>query len=138
MTPAEIEAKAKQLRAVKRDLATVLASGVAPTLMPLGDQMRRASEAEARAAERRMRRAMLGSCECGEVAGEAVCPWCDREDLPADLLALGAAARHEERVRRTERNVRKALAAITEQKSKIANRFEKRRARSRRWIAKTP
>jgi hypothetical protein len=27
-----------------------------------------------------------------------------------------------------------ATTPITEQKSKIANRFEKRRARSRRWI----
>jgi hypothetical protein len=52
------------------------ASGVALTIAPLCERARRASEAETRAAERRMRRAMLGSCECGEVAGEAVCPWC--------------------------------------------------------------
>lgn len=134
------------LRALDSDLARL--AGLDPHLPAMihaRAAMREASEAEQRAARRKFDRLALGGCPCGEVAGEAWCPWCDREDLPANLRAAGAAAHREERVRRAERDVLKALAAIAEQKPKIQlhaprkpNRRERRRALSRRWIAKTP
>lgn len=111
-----------------------------PAMSHVRAAMRAASEAEERAARRRFERAMLGGCRCGEVHGMDECPWCDDDALPVELRAAGAAMRREARVRTAEQEVRDALAKIAEQRPKIElraprkpNRFERRRARSRRW-----
>lgn len=116
-----------------------------PAMAHVRAAMRAASEAEQRAAERKARRLMLGSCECGEVAGEAECPWCDDEALPADLREAGARVLRVSRARQADRDAQEALAKLTTEAPKALqlhaprppNRHERRRARSRRW-GKTP
>ena len=108
----------------------------APLLAHLRAQMRAASEAETRAAERRMRRAMLGSCECGEVAGEALCPWCDLglTKTPADH-ALDEQRRAERRdaIAKAMAELRPGPVVQSPGAPRPPNRHERRRARSRRW-----
>lgn len=78
------------------------------------------------AAERKMKRAMLGGCECGYVRGEDVCPQCDlgmalppaaKPSVDEIVKAIGKL-----RMRPTPRSEGRPL-----------NRFERRRAASRRW-----
>lgn len=118
--------------------------GIPPTALlvgadhPLLDlwraQAREKVAEEERAARRRLERAQLGGCPCGEVAGEARCPWCDG-GLPAGLRSLGDQAAR-------ARGLQEALAAIAPSPRPRAespgatrppNRAERRRARSRRW-----
>jgi hypothetical protein len=94
----------------------------------------------ARLAERKMKRTMLGGCECGEVAGDALCPWCDRDDLPEHLRAAGTMLRQRDRAR-GKIDVAKVAEALVSKPPKTGaqaaprapNRFERRRASSRRW-----
>lgn len=101
-------------------------------------------EAESRAARRRFDRVALGGCPCGEVTGEALCPWCDNETLPEGMREAGARLSRAGRARQAERDVRDALAKMMADlrprpkaepfgATRSPNRHERRRARSRRW-----
>lgn len=100
----------------------------------------RARAVEERRLRRKLERATLGCCPCGEVAGEAECPWCDG-GLPLGLRDAGAAMRRRDGAKGTidPAEVIKALAAAKIAEDLCAtngeprNRFERRRARSRRW-----
>ena len=95
---------------------------------------------EERALKRKMTRAMLGGCECGEVVGDALCPWCDRDDLPEHLRAAGTMLRQRDRARGKidVAKVVEALAGVAKVepvrdcKTRPANRFERRRDAARR------
>lgn len=129
------------LRALDSDLARL--AGLDPHLPAMihaRAAMREASEAEQRAARRKFDRLALGGCPCGEVTGEALCPWCDREDLPEALREAGISVRRASRVRQVEQEMRDALAKIAAgprllqlHAPRKPNRFERRRAASRRW-----
>jgi hypothetical protein len=93
----------------------------------------RAQHHDAAAAERKMKRAMLGGCECGYVRGDDVCPVCD--------LGIGDAAREGAR---EVADLAAAMEALAPKKKRAValtahtpNRFERRRAaaraRSGRW-----
>jgi hypothetical protein len=101
--------------------AATAAAGLAPPLAPLRAQMHAIHARERRAA----RRKMIGSCECGEVAGEAWCPYCDG-GLPRPPLP----AREQMALAKLVAEAPKVLQPHTPHKP---NRHERRRAMSRRW-----
>jgi hypothetical protein len=139
-----VTALVEALRGIDRDLVAILgADPHAPGLIAYRAQMREASEAEQRAAQRRFERLMLGCCPCGETAGEAECPWCDG-GLPPGMRDAGIALRQRQRAQGVIDAFHKTLAEARIEKAKIAadmmadaprppNRKERRRARSRRW-----
>ena len=117
-----------------------IARDVACRLTHLSPDLRAKLAQQQALAERKMKRTMLGGCECGEVAGEAVCPWCDRDDLPEHLRAAGTMLRQRDRAR-GKIDVAKAVEAlagvakvepIRDCKTRPANRFERRRDAARR------
>jgi hypothetical protein len=100
-----------------------------PHLPAILGAMVRAPRHDAAAAERKMKRAMLGGCECGYVRGEDVCPQCD--------LGIGDAAREGAR---EVADLAAAMEALAPKKKRTValtarplNRFERRREKSKRW-----
>jgi len=92
-------------------------------------RVRATQDAETKAARRRWERATLGCCPCGFVKGEGMCPVCD--------LGMTVPPSHWPR-----RDIEDALAkasAVTISAARVEpwvrppNRYERRRARSRRW-----
>jgi hypothetical protein len=110
-----------------------------PAMAHVRAAMRAATEGEARAARRRLERVTLGGCPCGEVAGEALCPWCDDATLPEGLRMACAMMRRRARARGKldVEAVVKALAPKPKAEpagaTRSPNRHERRRAASRRW-----
>lgn len=103
------------------------------------DAVVRAKHRDARASERKMKRVMLVCCPCGFVNGEDYCPWCD-DGIPT---TADVAAREKQDAERRE-TVRKAMEALAPRPKadgvplpgnvpRAPNRFERRRAASRRW-----
>lgn len=89
------------------------------------------------AKERALKRRMLGGCECGEVTGETLCPWCDDETIPSDVRAFAIRAQQRARAREVV-DVEAVLKALAKDppRETIAptgprNRFERRRAAAR-------
>ena len=129
---AEIRELAEQLARLPADphLAAAIAARV---------RMPALTVTEERAARRKWERAMLGCCPCGEATGESACPWCDDDTLPEDMRAAGAALRQREATRGKldVEAVVKALAPKPKAEPAVVmrppNRFERRRAASRRW-----
>jgi len=131
------------LRNVDRDLAGILGTVPDPLLDSFRAQMREASVAEERAARRKLERIAFGGCRCGEVTGEAECPWCDG-GIPPGLRGAGMVLRQRQRAQGMLDAFRGALAEARSEKAKTAaaimaeaprppNRHERRRARSGRW-----
>lgn len=83
---------------------------------------------DARATDRAVQRRMLGGCPCGRAPGEDVCPVCDL-GVPESLVAEPPhVAKMREVVEALTREMKAETAA-----PRVSNRFERRRAASRRW-----
>lgn len=100
-------------------LQTIPASAALPA--HLVDLVNDARARDEHLARRKMIRRQLGGCECGHVRGEDVCLWCDLGmaiPMPRQELLEARAM------------MREFLETLAEQPR---NRFERRRAASRRW-----
>lgn len=145
------------LRGIPPEMRALAAAD--PHLPFVFDAVVRAKHHDVKVAERKMKRAMLGGCECGFVRGEDVCPQCDlgiaipiprqellearammREFLETLATAgkqIGDAAREGTRevadlaaAMKTLAPKKKRAVTLT---ARPLNRFERRRERSRRW-----
>jgi hypothetical protein len=138
-------------------LQTIPASAALPA--HLVDLVNDARARDEHLAKRKVVRAQLGGCECGHVRGEDVCPQCDlgmaipiprQELLEARALMrdfletlanvgqkIGAAAREGAKEVRDLAVAMNAMAPKKKHTVALAeqprNRFERRRAASRRW-----
>lgn len=113
-------------------LQTIPASAALPA--HLVDLVNDARARDEHLAKRKVVRAQLGGCECGHVRGEDVCPQCDLGmaiPIPRqELLEARALMRDLAVAMNAMAPKKKHTVALAEQPR---NRFERRRAASRRW-----